>query len=93
MKKITIIEQAYQPIVSLDLLKGEGYEKGDGGKDAQRVVDRLEIELAIKKLKPKQQEIVRLIGEGYSHREIAKMIGVGKVTVRRTLDKVRDILK
>lgn len=94
MAKITLkdITDTYKELTSLELLKDRGYEKDDNRKAEKQMFDSMELELAISKLKPKQQQIVRLIGEGYTHREIAQMLNVGRVSVRRTLDRIRDMM-
>ena len=73
--------------------QGNFQDLSDEGQQLKQLTDSLELELALNKLSEEEQVIVRKINEGYSHREIAKELSINKDAVRRTLDKILDIIK
>ena len=90
MKKITIkdVEKACEPACSLDELKEEGYEQGCECKEIESVVNKLEIELAKKRLTHKERQIIGLIEIGMSYRQICEELKVSHHTITATLDRL-----
>ena len=54
---------------------------------------RLDLEEALKKLTPRQRQVVDLLANGYTEREIADRLGISPPAVHHLLDKARVILK
>lgn len=90
MKKITIedIEKAInkQNVECLD-------ENHDGCDWLVRTNNKLEIELAIKKLPDKQQKIAKMLYEGYTHRDVKRELKVGSDTIQGTLNALYGTIK
>jgi DNA-binding NarL/FixJ family response regulator len=90
MNKITIkdVINANQPISSVEELKEAGFEKGCNCKEIESVVNKLEIDLAKKRLTHKERQIIGLIEIGYTYKQIEEELGVNAKTVRTILDKM-----
>lgn len=95
MSKITIneIEEAMKPELSLDQLKESGFEQGDRGRHAEQIRNISVVKELFYKLNKEEQQIARMIMNGYSKREICRMLEVSHHTIRATLDKIRYIIK
>lgn len=87
----SISESDFNERVNLKLKKKTNmFENlGDKGKQVKDLENSLEIKLAIKKLKPKQKRIIKMIDSGYTWREIQKKLKVGQHTIERLLAKIR----
>lgn len=60
---------------------------------ANQLIDSLELELAIQKLTKEEQEIVLMVKEGYTQREIEKKLVINHRKIRATLDKLLNIIR
>ena len=54
---------------------------------------RLDLEAALKTLTPRQLEVMGLVAQGYTEREIAPMLSISSVAVHKLLAKARITLK
>jgi DNA-binding NarL/FixJ family response regulator len=92
MKKITIrdVEKACEPVCSLDELKESGFEMGSSCKEIDSVVNKLEIELAKKRLTHKERQIIGLIEIGMSYRQIEEELGISSKTISNALSNIKD---
>jgi len=87
------IERIKEEVSSLDNLEEKDFEFGRDCKEIKNVVTQLELSIAFKKLDKQERKIADMIEFGYSQREIAKELKVSSKTIRKTLDKIRDIIK
>ena len=53
----------------------------------------IELYERLKGLSPRQRQVVRLLYEGYSQREIADRLGVKRSTIRNHIERIRDRLR
>ena len=63
------------------IYKEEGFDLSDEGQQAEKMIDSLEVQLAIRKLPKQQQEILQMIIGGFTWREIEVELGVGSSTI------------
>ncbi len=54
---------------------------------------RLDLEAALKKLPPRQRQVVDLLAAGHKEQEIAGLLGISQPVVHKLLDKARAHLK
>ena len=66
-------------VVSLDRIK----ECGDDGKFVDDLNDKIDTDLMLNKLTPRQREVIQLRMDGYTYKEIAKELGISVNTVKR----------
>lgn len=65
-------------VISLDELKEKGIEISDNGAAIQEIEDRVDFELALNKLTPRQREVIQMRTDGYSYKEIAEKLGISE---------------
>ena len=75
------------------IYKEDSFDLSDDGSQAREVELEIELELASKKLSPRDQKIIKMVNEGYSQREIEKELKVSHHTIRATLDRLLDIIE
>jgi DNA-binding NarL/FixJ family response regulator len=90
MKKITIkdVERAIQTLKTEDIYQISPKDDTDGGKWAEDINNKLDIELAKNRLTHKERQIIELIEIGYSYKQIEEEFGINPKTVRCILDKM-----
>ncbi len=70
------------------IYKEDGFDLSDEGQQAEKMIDSLEVQLAIRKLPKKYQEILQMIIGGFNYREITSEIGASS----RTISKAKKAL-
>lgn len=65
-------------VVSLDELKEQGIEISDNGESIKEIEDRVDVELVMKRLTPRQREVIQLRMDGYTYKEIAEKMGISE---------------
>ena len=58
------------------IYKEDGFDVSDDGEQAEKLIDNLDVQLAIGKLPRQQQEILQMIIGGFSWREITADLGI-----------------
>jgi len=92
MKKITIkdIEQTIKLLQTNEVSPKDDTDKGNF---EEQLNNKLEIELAIKKLPIQDQEIIQMILGGFSNYEIRCELRIDESRIKEALDNTRDIIK
>ena len=61
----------------------------DNGEWAKRLEESVDLDLAVKRLPEKEQKIAKMIGEGYSWREIKNELKISEATIYQTMKKLK----
>jgi len=65
-------------MLSLEELKEKEFEVGDNGEFVNELNDKIDTDLILDKLTPRQREVIELRMDGYSYKEIAKELGISE---------------
>jgi DNA-binding CsgD family transcriptional regulator len=85
----TRMRQRQGDIYSIDRLKENGIDIGDGGETVNSLNAHIDADLLLSPLTKKQKAIVQLMSSGYRQTEIAKMRGVGKQAISNIVSRIR----
>lgn len=81
-------------VVSLEALTAAGYEADDGGQAANAFGADLCVDDLLKRLSPRQREVVQLLSEGYTRAEVMQKLGLSdRVNFHRLIVRVRRQLE
>jgi len=58
-----------------------------------KIITSIDLHASLRKLKPTEREIIHLINQGYSEREISAIIDINNITVHRIKDRAIAKLK
>lgn len=85
----------WESTFSLDALKEKAiksdgeFDIGDKGREAEKTINKTELNLAKKKLSQRQAKIMEMRADNKSYQEIADELGISKKTVDDHIQKVR----
>lgn len=72
------------------IYKEDGFDVSDDGHQTKKLVDNLEVQLAISKLSKKQQEIIQMIIGGFTFREITDELKISNRDILVAKRALRD---
>ena len=58
-----------------------------------KIITSIDLHASLQKLKPTEREIIHLINQGYSEREISSIMDINNITVHRMKDRAISKLK
>ena len=70
--------------------QGAVIDVSDEGLFIVNLENKIDAELALKRLTNRQQAIVRLKSEGYFYNEIAEQLGVNRKTIKREMSQIAN---
>jgi len=70
--------------------QGAVIDVSDEGLFIANLENKIDAELALKRLTNRQQAIVRLKSEGYFYNEIAEQLGVNRKTIKREMSQIAN---
>ena len=70
--------------------QGAVADVSDEGLFIANLENKIDAELALKRLTNRQQAIVRLKSEGYFYNEIAEQLGVNRKTIKREMSQIAN---
>jgi DNA-binding NarL/FixJ family response regulator len=79
-------------VKSLDQSLEDGYEIGDGGSFVSELEEQIDADLFIQRLTGRQQQVAKMLYEGYKQVEIAQKLGVNKSVVNKVVARIKNRL-
>ena len=70
--------------------QGAVIDVSDEGLSIANLENKIDNEIAMKRLTNRQQAIVRLKSEGYFYNEIAEQLGVNRKTIKREMSQIAN---
>lgn len=83
-------KKVYVEHVSIGTLQESGYELGDDGIHEEQIYGRFGELSLISCLTNRQRQVVQLLNEGYSRKEVAEKLGVSLQAIHQIVPRIRE---